>query len=84
MLSKCANPECSNSFEDYRQGRLFRFHLNHPGGRVPANTHCVLHSWLCSSCSETYTLTHRDGQSALVIRRHRMFSNGVITTSDQG
>ena len=35
MLAKCTNPECANSFDDYRQGRLFRFHQSDPKGFAP-------------------------------------------------
>jgi hypothetical protein len=84
VLSKCANPECSNSFEDCRQGRLFRFHLNHPGGTVAANAHGVLHLWLCSSCSEVYTLAYRDDQYSLMVRSYTALPNGVVAKPDMG
>jgi hypothetical protein len=46
MLSVCANPDCHAAF-DYQQGRLFRFHKDHPAGEKPPNTHSVQHFWLC-------------------------------------
>jgi hypothetical protein len=84
MFLKCANPECQASFDDYRQGRLFRFHRSHPKGRAPANTHFVQHFWLCNSCSETYTLEYRRGRVKLAIRDSWRFSNGRRESSDDG
>ena len=52
---KCANPECSARFL-YNEGRLLRFHQNHEVGELPSNTRSVQHFWLCSACSESYTL----------------------------
>jgi hypothetical protein len=75
MFSKCANPECAASFDDYRQGRLFRFRQSHPEGKAPANMHCVQHFWLCSRCSETCTLEYRRDQLMLMIRGHNGFSD---------
>jgi len=57
MISQCANPDCSKSF-DYQQGRFFRFPVN-VKGRKHGNGHSVQHFWLCRSCSEKYTLEYR-------------------------
>jgi hypothetical protein len=84
MFLKCANSECRASFDDYRQGRLFRFHRSHPKGRVPANTHDVLHFWLCKCCSETYALEYFRGRVKLTIRDRSRFSNDRRESSDDG
>src|SRR6266849_4411914 len=84
MLSKCANPECATSFDDYRQGRLYRFYQGHPEGRPPVDTHSVQHFWLCNRCSETYTLEYRKGRVRLMIRGHKVFPNDRRTSSDDG
>jgi hypothetical protein len=76
MFSKCANPECATSFDDYRHGRLFRFRQSHPEGKAPANMHAVRHFWLCNRCSETYTLEYPRGQLMLMIRGHNGRSDG--------
>jgi hypothetical protein len=72
VLSKCANPECVNSFDDYRRGRLFRFHQSHPDGSSPLTAHSVKHFWLCSGCSDIYTLEYRECRAVLVSRRDGM------------
>jgi hypothetical protein len=65
MFSVCANPECLAPF-DYRQGRLFRFHKDHPTGEAPPNTHSVQHFWLCGVCELRYTLEYRNGRGVLI------------------
>lgn len=65
MFSVCANPECRTPF-DYQQGRLFRFHKNHPDNEKPPNTHSVQHFWLCSACCGVYTLEYQEGEGVLI------------------
>jgi hypothetical protein len=65
MFSVCANPACQAPF-DYRQGRLFRFHKDHPSGEKPPNTHSVQHFWLCGVCCGAHTLEYRDGCGVLI------------------
>ena len=84
MILKCANSECQATFDDYRQGRLFRFHRSHPKGRAPANTHYVQHFWLCNGCSETYALEYCRGRVKLTIRDRWRFSNDRRESSDDG
>jgi hypothetical protein len=79
MFSKCANPECENSCQDYRGGRLFRFHKSHPEGRSPVNDHSVQHFWLCSSCYDTYTLQYSDDRALLKVRGDWSPTEGVPT-----
>jgi len=84
MLSKCANPNCVTTLNDYRQGRLFRFQQSHPEGSAPSKTHSVKHFWLCHACSETYILEYRKSRVTLMIRGHRMFSNYLRPASEEG
>src|SRR5579862_1583097 len=55
MISKCANPDCSATFDD-RCGRFFRFPRPHAPNETPANNHSVWHFWLCQGCAGIYTL----------------------------
>ena len=84
MFLKCSNPECQASFDDYRQGRLYRFHRSHAKGRAPANTHFVQHFWLCNGCAETYALEYRRGRVKLTIRDRWKFTNDRGELSDGG
>jgi hypothetical protein len=77
MISQCANSECLTSFGDYRRGRLFRFHQIHPKGGAPVNSHSVRHFWLCSVCSDIYTLEYRECRAVLVSRQH-----GILPQSE--
>ena len=65
MFSVCANPDCQAPF-DYRHGRLFRFHKDHPAAKKPPNTHSVQHFWLCGECCHEHTLEYRDGRGVLI------------------
>lgn len=65
MFSKCANPECSTSF-DYRQGQFFRFHRGYTDCEPPPNTHSVQHFWLCGRCSQNYTLEYQSERCVLI------------------
>lgn len=68
MLSQCANPDCTATF-DYHQGRLLCFHKHHAAAAPPANSHSVQHFWLCHSCDELFTLVYdRDRGVTLVPR----------------
>ena len=64
MISKCANPECSQPFHYLREGRLFQVTRDHAGrllggafsiseGGPP---HRMEHYWLCGACAQRYTL----------------------------
>lgn len=58
MLSKCANPECSEQFRFLHQGKLF---LIVPTPDVRASAYGSLpflyeRFWLCDSCSKKMTL----------------------------
>jgi hypothetical protein len=68
MVSKCANPTCSATFQ-YRRGKIFRFPKEPVEKGRPANTHSVQHFWLCEACFTTYSLEY-DQEKGVALRRH--------------
>lgn len=66
MFPNCANPQCTASFGKLHEGHLFRFKRTQLAGNAPSNSHSVEHAWLCSKCSENYTLEYCDNQTVLV------------------
>jgi hypothetical protein len=82
VFSKCANEKCLTSFGYYRRGRLFRFHQSHPKGSAPVNSHSVAHFWLCSVCSDIYTLEYREGRAVLVSHQHRILPQNASAALD--
>jgi len=66
MLSKCANPECSEVFRYLHQGRIF--HLSPTPEIQKASSHPSLHErfWLCTECSMKMTLVWGGTQVKLV------------------
>jgi hypothetical protein len=65
VFSICANPDCQVPFDD-REGRLFRFHKQHPAGERPSKTRSVQHFSLCGACCGTYTLEYLDGRGVVI------------------
>lgn len=66
MLSKCANPECSEVLRYLHQGKIF--HL-FPSPAVEAATLSPAHYerfWLCGQCSQEMTLVWGGTQVKLV------------------
>lgn len=78
MFSKCANLECSTSF-DYEEGKFFRFHRSRTDGEPPPNTHSVQHFWLCGPCSQSYTLEYQNDRGVLI--RPRLTHSPGLKTS---
>jgi hypothetical protein len=56
MFSKCANPQCSVSFDYHLGGKYFRFHQSPQAYDADRNAHEVVHFWLCGTCAEKYTV----------------------------
>lgn len=77
MFSKCANPECSNSF-DYTKGRLIRFPPSRPEGKSQKKSRFVRHFWLCNECAETYTLEQLKGAGVVVVRRFERSASKLV------
>jgi len=68
MYLKCARPDCSSDF-DSGHGRLFRFQQDAQQNQQPSHWHSVKHFWLCSKCSETYTIGYRKGIGVVLMDR---------------
>jgi hypothetical protein len=67
MLSKCANPDCSERFLYMRDGKLFRFdppvhqantEFSNKARKAVAHTE---YFWLCRHCASTLTLVSVKG-----------------------
>ncbi len=73
MVSKCANPKCSNVFHYFGQGKVFEIRSAVPrqssGYAEAKNGNIVEHFWLCSTCSSTLTLAMNRQRKVLVIPR---------------
>ena len=68
MVSKCANPECSERFLRLHQGKLFRWDgvtvpqgLARTPGAETKKTRKAEFFWLCGDCARTMTLVFKDG-----------------------
>jgi hypothetical protein len=82
MLSKCANPECSESLHYFGKGKLFEVHfedahLCEKAGRVPfalavkKQDKSVEHFWLCPECSVSMTVALDRQNNVLVLPRQK-------------
>jgi hypothetical protein len=63
MLSKCANPACSNPFLYLHNGKLFRMDVS-AGAEAPEGRKApsrVEFFWLCIDCAASMTLNYRYG-----------------------
>ena len=78
MLSKCANPECTEALHYFGQGRLFEVHfedadLCEKAGRVPFELELkkqeksVEHFWLCPKCSNNMTVALDRQNNVLIL-----------------
>ena len=67
MVSKCANPECSERFLYLHQGRIFQLtpapEIAVGGGFAPQ---LYERFWLCDKCSKTMTLVWGGTEAELV------------------
>ena len=66
MITKCANPECSNPFRYLHEGRLF---VRSPAGKADSGHRddCLAFSWLCRSCTATLTLRFEQEQDGAIV-----------------
>jgi len=80
MLSKCANPECSEAFRYYGEGKLFEVHFENAAlcekaGRMPFDQELkqsdksVEHFWLCSGCADKLTVGLDRQNNVLILPR---------------
>ena len=66
MLSKCANPGCSQRFRYLGEGRLFqveRILNSESGGKA---TRKIEHYWLCQSCSQEMRIGVLENEALLI------------------
>jgi hypothetical protein len=66
MLSKCANPGCSESFRYLGEGRLFQVErtvkVEGSGGKARK----IEHYWLCSRCSQAMRIGILENEALLI------------------
>jgi len=69
VLSKCANPDCSNHFLYLREGKLFRMEVSDPSQdttvRVEVRKAVIRQEyfWLCADCARHMTVVrNKDGR----------------------
>jgi len=82
MLSKCANPRCSNRFLYFRDGKLFRWEglqiVDHPLKKDPSKPHRkVEFFWLCGDCARHMIVVFKPGAGVSVrpiVRVHKAAS----------
>lgn len=75
MLSKCANPQCSASFQYLREGKLFQIDSESADGRHGGPqlvdgkrpTRRIEYFWLCGPCSSSMTLAYEKGKGVVTV-----------------
>ena len=65
MLSKCANPKCSNTFRYFREGKLYLIESK----AQPNKSRMLEYVWLCSSCCQDLTIHIGHDQAVTVLRK---------------
>ncbi len=80
MVTKCANPSCSASFQYFRSGKLFLIELPRASsgagdGNARAKAKRIEYFWLCERCSSELTVTV-DGSGRAGVAKARA-SNSV-------
>jgi hypothetical protein len=72
MVSKCANPACSETFRYLHQGKLFRFEWSlateSPAGTREGLRHMEFF-WLCANCSDTMTMVYKRGSGVMAVNK---------------
>lgn len=71
MLSKCANPACSNTFRYFREGKLYLIDSK----AQPGKSHVLEYFWLCSVCCQEMTIQIDGDHAVTVFRKQRMLSD---------
>jgi hypothetical protein len=77
MLSKCANPACSNAFRYLHEGKLFLIESEaSPMGekseaawQKTRKSRAIDYVWLCSSCCRDMTVYTDDEEKLRVVRK---------------
>jgi hypothetical protein len=70
MVTKCANPSCSASFQYLRGGKLFLLDLPRLSSQPGRNGRTAEYFWLCDRCCSELTVTvDASGQAAIAKAR---------------
>lgn len=64
MLSKCANPGCSQLFRYLGEGRLFQVERTLPDNGKSARK--IEHYWLCGQCSQDMRVGVLENEALLI------------------
>jgi hypothetical protein len=82
MLSKCANPSCSNVFHYFGEGKVFEIRWEASSGAAHSSygkkRKRIEHYWLCSSCAITLTVAMDSARNILVIPRRNVDDDRAI------
>jgi hypothetical protein len=85
MVSKCANPQCTDEFRYFRGGKLFRFQFA-DAPQAPSIKRTKFY-WLCQDCAPRYTLRLIGDSNVLVSRlpdgsaRMNQSPFGIVTSA---
>jgi len=76
VLSKCANPSCSNEFHYFGEGKVFEVRanerlLNKAHAKTGKKLKSTEHFWLCSGCASTLTIAMDAERNVIVIPRRQ-------------
>jgi hypothetical protein len=76
MLSKCANPGCSQLFRYLGEGRLFQVErsIASDGGNPSRK---IEHYWLCGKCSQDMRVGVLENEALLIFSD----TNGTVTST---
>jgi hypothetical protein len=74
MLSKCANPNCSNTFRYLHEGKLYLIECgsatrNRSGSAKATRSRVPEYAWLCSSCCRHLIIRIDKEFGVIVIRK---------------
>ncbi len=77
MLSKCANPGCSQPFRYLGEGRLFQVERNITPEGGGKSIRKIEHYWLCDGCSRAMRIGVLENEALLIYSD----PDGTITTT---
>lgn len=75
MLSKCANPNCSNTFRYLHEGKLYLVNScpakgkRNGSSRHASESRPPEYAWLCSSCCRRMSIRFDENLGAMVVRK---------------
>jgi hypothetical protein len=77
MLSKCANPGCSESFRYLGEGRLFQVERTVKADSSGGKVRKIEHYWLCGRCSQAMRIGVLENEALLIFSE----PDGTMNTS---